>query len=56
MIHANPEQSKHLETATVQIMGLWVDCVNLRSETYQQDSRIPQIVSFVSSEQYHVMN
>ena len=44
VVHANPEQSKHLETATLQIMGLWVDCVNLRSETYQEDSRIPEMV------------
>jgi tRNA nucleotidyltransferase (CCA-adding enzyme) len=34
VIQANPEQSKHLETATVKILGFDVDFVNLRAETY----------------------
>ena len=38
-IKANPEQSKHLETATMLIKGSWVDFVNLRSEEYGE-SRI----------------
>jgi tRNA nucleotidyltransferase (CCA-adding enzyme) len=42
-INLNPEKSKHLETATAQIFGLDVDFVNLRSETYQEDSRNPEI-------------
>jgi tRNA nucleotidyltransferase (CCA-adding enzyme) len=42
-IPANPEQSKHLETATMQLHGLSLDLVNLRSETYSVASRIPQI-------------
>jgi tRNA nucleotidyltransferase (CCA-adding enzyme) len=42
-IPANPEQSKHLETATMQLHGLSLDLVNLRSETYSSASRIPQI-------------
>ncbi|KAI9916998.1 hypothetical protein PsorP6_017197 [Peronosclerospora sorghi] len=46
VIKANPEQSKHLETATMQIgenMG-WVDFVNLRAETYaSDDTRIPTV-------------
>jgi tRNA nucleotidyltransferase/poly(A) polymerase len=42
-IAANPEQSKHLETATMRIGTLDIDFVNLRSETYVQDSRIPEI-------------
>ena len=33
-IMANPDQSKHLETATVKVCGFEVDFVNLRSETY----------------------
>lgn len=37
----NPEMSKHLETATANIQGYWIDFVNLRSETYGEDSRIP---------------
>ncbi|CAH0473219.1 unnamed protein product [Peronospora belbahrii] len=44
VIKANPEQSKHLETATMQMgenMGS-VDFVNLRAETYtSEDNRIP---------------
>ncbi|KAJ2049075.1 CCA tRNA nucleotidyltransferase, mitochondrial [Coemansia sp. S16] len=42
-INQNPERSKHLETATTSVLGLLVDFVNLRSETYNSDSRIPQI-------------
>ncbi|KAJ2219734.1 CCA tRNA nucleotidyltransferase, mitochondrial [Coemansia sp. RSA 1722] len=42
-ISQNPERSKHLETATTSVLGLLVDFVNLRSETYNSDSRIPQI-------------
>jgi tRNA nucleotidyltransferase/poly(A) polymerase len=40
VIKANPEQSKHLETATIKIFGLPIDFVNLRTEDYS-DSRIP---------------
>lgn len=40
-IKANPDQSKHLETATMLVLGQWIDFVNLRSETYAVDSRIP---------------
>jgi len=43
VIHRNPEQSKHLETARMKVMGLWIDLVNLRTETYTHDSRIPNI-------------
>ncbi|KCV68724.1 hypothetical protein H696_05012 [Fonticula alba] len=43
VIKMNPEQSKHLETATVRIFGNWVDFVNLRSELYAENSRIPTI-------------
>ncbi|CAB1113427.1 unnamed protein product [Ectocarpus sp. CCAP 1310/34] len=42
VIEANPEQSKHLETARMKIMGVWVDLVNLRTEVYRSDSRIPE--------------
>lgn len=42
-IKANPEQSKHLETATTRIFGLSIDFVNLRKETYTSDSRNPQV-------------
>jgi tRNA nucleotidyltransferase (CCA-adding enzyme) len=42
-IEANPEKSKHLETVTTKIMGLDIDLVNLRKETYTEDSRNPQM-------------
>jgi hypothetical protein len=41
VIMSNPDQSKHLETARMKIRGLWVDLVNLRSEEYAHNSRIP---------------
>lgn len=41
VIKKNAEQSKHLETATIQIYGLWIDFVNLRGEEYTNNSRIP---------------
>lgn len=45
VIKANPEQSKHLETATMQLGAIgWVDFVNLRAETYSEDHRIPDVV------------
>lgn len=40
-IAKNPEKSKHLETATIRLMGFDVDFVNLRKETYSTDSRNP---------------
>jgi tRNA nucleotidyltransferase (CCA-adding enzyme) len=58
-IQANPDQSKHLETARMHILGLEVDLVQLRSEEYanspssmEEDSpgastsRIPTSVKF----------
>ena len=46
VIAANPAQSKHLETATMRVHGLWLDLVNRRSETYAADSRIPTSMGF----------
>lgn len=44
VIQANPEQSKHLETANIRILGYEIDCVNLRVESYTDTtSRIPTI-------------
>lgn len=40
-IESNPEQSKHLETARTSVLGRELDFVNLRSEEYSQNSRIP---------------
>ena len=42
-IEANPEKSKHLETVTTKILGLEVDLVNLRRETYVETSRNPMM-------------
>ncbi|KAI9025600.1 hypothetical protein DFJ74DRAFT_664922 [Hyaloraphidium curvatum] len=42
-IAANPDKSKHLETATVRIFDYDLDFVNLRSETYTEHSRVPII-------------
>lgn len=39
----NPDKSKHLETAMVKMFGLDLDFVNLRKETYTEDSRNPQM-------------
>lgn len=41
-IEANPEKSKHLETAIVNLFGYSVDFVILRTETYS-NTRIPSI-------------
>src|SRR5262249_54053549 len=43
-VESNPDKSKHLETATTKVIDLWIDFVNLRSETYSTESRIPQMV------------
>jgi tRNA nucleotidyltransferase (CCA-adding enzyme) len=47
-IAANPEKSKNLETTTVKVFGLDLDFVNLRTETYADDSRNP-VVEFGSA-------
>ena len=45
VIHANPAQSKHLETATLRTCGLDVDYTQLRAhEVYTEHSRIPTVV------------
>lgn len=49
-IAANPEKSKHLETVSTRIFGLDVDFVNLRRETYTEESRNPQM-EFGSAEE-----
>jgi tRNA nucleotidyltransferase (CCA-adding enzyme) len=44
-IDSNPEKSKHLETATTKLFDQEVDFCNLRTEIYEEGSRIPsQIV------------
>lgn len=49
-IDKNPEKSKHLETATTKLFGVEVDFVNLRSEEYTEQSRIP-VVKFGTPEE-----
>ncbi|CAK7324841.1 unnamed protein product [Dovyalis caffra] len=41
VIPRNPDQSKHLETARMRLLDLWIDFVNLRCEDYSENSRIP---------------
>ena len=48
IINMNPQQSKHLETATTKLYGQNIDFVNLRKETYDPNSRIPQMVDHFS--------
>ncbi|KAF9143827.1 CCA tRNA nucleotidyltransferase, mitochondrial, partial [Mortierella sp. GBA39] len=45
-IATNPEKSKHLETATMMVLGMPLDFVNLRSEVYDDSSRIPSEIMF----------
>ena len=40
-IESNPDQSKHLETARFTVYNTELDLVNLRSEEYAENSRIP---------------
>ncbi|KAI9756045.1 MAG: phosphatidylinositol-3,5-bisphosphate 5-phosphatase [Chaenotheca gracillima] len=42
-VAANPEKSKHLETVKTRIFNLDIDLVNLRKETYSEESRNPQM-------------
>ncbi|KAJ3106722.1 CCA tRNA nucleotidyltransferase, mitochondrial [Phlyctochytrium bullatum] len=51
-IDLNPEKSKHLETATTKVFGQAIDFVNLRTETYGEDSRIPEMAGCVSKGYY----
>jgi len=43
IIKANSSKSKNLETAVINIYGQCVDLVNLRSEEYDDTSRVPEI-------------
>lgn len=52
-IKMNPSKSKHLETCTINLFGLDIDFVNLRSETYSMESRIPIIESGTPSQDAH---
>lgn len=52
-IKKNPDKSKHLETCTTKLFGLDIDFVNLRSELYTEDSRIPTITTGTPDEDAH---
>jgi tRNA nucleotidyltransferase/poly(A) polymerase len=43
VIKSNPKQSKHLETATANVGMFSIDFVNLRTEQYAKNSRIPVV-------------
>lgn len=43
-IDMNPEKSKHLETTTAKLYDYDIDFVNLRSEEYTENSRVPIMV------------
>lgn len=43
-IDSNPAKSKHLETATTKLFNIEVDFANLRTEVYEEDSRIPSAI------------
>jgi len=43
VVDQNPDASKHLETTAIQIGAYKVDFVNLRTEDYASDSRIPEM-------------
>ncbi|KAL8430110.1 hypothetical protein ACSSS7_006130 [Eimeria intestinalis] len=45
VISKRVEQSKHLETATMRLFSFDLDLVNLRSEDYSSDSRIPTVTT-----------
>ncbi|EKM60714.1 uncharacterized protein PHACADRAFT_110357 [Phanerochaete carnosa HHB-10118-sp] len=45
-VERNPDRSKHLETAKATVLDIELDFVNLRSEEYADDSRIPTQVAF----------
>ncbi|KAI9484763.1 hypothetical protein BDB00DRAFT_774307 [Zychaea mexicana] len=45
-IDSNPAKSKHLETATTKLFDQEVDFANLRTEVYEENSRIPSTIAF----------
>ena len=50
-VDANVDANKHLESANLTIHGVDVDFVQLRKETYDEDSRNPQIEVGVTAEE-----
>ncbi|XP_057743293.1 tRNA nucleotidyltransferase cca2-like isoform X2 [Arachis stenosperma] len=50
VIKPKPDRSKHLETAMLNLFGMRIDFVNLRSEEYTENSRISSKQSFGTPE------
>lgn len=50
-VEANPEANKNLETAMLPVLGVGIDFVQLRKDTYGEDSRNPEIQVGVSAEE-----
>lgn len=50
VIKVNPDQSKHLATATMKILDVSIDINNFREEVYRPDSRIPDITLATAEE------
>lgn len=50
VIKVNPDQSKHLATATMKILDVSIDLNNFREEIYHPGSRIPEITLSTAKE------
>ena len=50
VIKSNPDQSKHLATATMKVLDMSIDINNFRSEIYEPNSRIPTITLSTAEE------
>jgi len=55
-VEANPDQSKHLETAKMKLWDIELDLVNLRAEEYAEDSRIPNQIVRTFSTTHHTIH
>nr|XP_029147194.1 CCA tRNA nucleotidyltransferase, mitochondrial-like isoform X3 [Arachis hypogaea] len=51
LIESNPDESKYLETTRMHLFDMWIDFVNLMSEEYTENSRIPSKQSFGTPEE-----
>lgn len=43
VIKCNNDKSKHLQTAVIKVQNQFIDLVNLRSEEYGDELRVPEI-------------
>ena len=51
VIKSNSAKSKHLETATIRVHGVFIDLVNLRSEKYTNEGGRVPIIEFGTPEE-----